>query len=322
MKRQQASDITDWRAQSHERFGFLLFLAAALHGVLILALSFQLPDPPPRQPTLDITLAQYQQESVPNQVDFIAQQNQQGSGTSEDKRPPTATEEAPFSAPEPRPQTAQAAPTPPQPEPVKPLEPEPAQQTPTPIAPQPEVSAPSRQQPVVSTPVKNRTQVSSRARQTPPATPQPVTGSSTSLLARSLETASLQAQLDMERQQFANRPRVRRFTAASTLSHEDAAYLDNWRRRIETIGNLNYPEQARRENIYGVLRLLVVILPDGSVQQVRILESSGHAILDDAAVRIVQLAAPFQPFPVEMRKRTDRLEIIRTWKFEKQAQVY
>lgn len=256
---------------------------------------------------------------MPDQVDFIAQHNQQGSGTSEDKRTPTATEEAPFSAPDPKPQTAQAAPAPPQPQPEPVTATPPA---PAPIAPQPEVAVQSGQQPVVSTPTKSKTQVSSRARQTPAAKPQPVTGSSTSLLARSLETASLQAQLDMERQQFANRPRVRRLTAAATLSHEDAVYLDNWRRRIETIGNLNYPEQARREKIYGVLRLLVEILPDGSVHQVRILESSGHAILDDAAVRIVQLAAPFQPFPVEMRKHTDRLEIIRTWKFEKQAQVY
>lgn len=319
MKQRQYSDITDWRAQSPERFGFLLFIAAALHGVLALALSFELPEPPPRQPTLDITLAQYQQAQAPEQVDFIAQHNQQGSGTAEERRSPKATEEAPFSAPEPKPQTAQAAPTLPSPQ-VEPVAAAPP--TPAPIAPEPEPAAQQGQQSVVSTVNLSQPKVSPQREQTPAAKPPPLTGSSTSLLARSLEVASLQAQLDLEREQFAKRPRVRRLTAASTLSHDDAVYLDNWRRRIEAIGNLNYPEKARRDKIYGVLRLLVEILPDGSVEQVRILESSGHAILDDAAVRIVQLAAPFQPFPIEMRKRTDRLEIIRTWKFEKQTHVY
>jgi protein TonB len=321
MKRQQAADIADWRALSPERFGFLLFLAAALHGVLALALSFELPEPPPRQPTLDITLAQYQQEQAPEQVDFIAQHNQQGSGNSDEKRAPKTTEEAPFSEQKPKPQAAQSTPTPPSAQP----EPEPVPATaPAPAAPAPEAAPASQsgQQQVITTTARSNTTASPDTEQQAAARPQPHSGQSSSLLARSLEIASLQAQLDREREQFAKRPRVRRLTAASTMSHEDAVYLDNWRRRIESVGNLNYPERARRERIYGVLRLLVEILPDGSVQQVRILESSGHAILDDAAVRIVQLAAPFQPFPVEMRKRTDRLEIIRTWKFEKQARVY
>lgn len=319
MKERAANDIIDWRAFSSERFGLLLFLAAAVHGILLLALSFDLPDPPPRQPTLDITLAQFKQDRAPEQADFLAQHNQQGSGDSEERRQPSTPEEAPFSAPEPKPQSAQAVATPaaPQPQPEVPLPPAPTHQLPNPPAP----AVPAHKE-VLSTTAKS----TPRARPEPPplpaARPQPRQGHSTSLLAQSLEIASLQAQLDLEREQFAKRPRVRRLSAASTLSHEDAAYLDNWRRRIETVGNLNYPEQARRDQIYGVLRLLVEILPDGSVNQIRILESSGHAILDDAAVRIVRLAAPFQPFPVEMRKRTDRLEIIRTWKFEKQARVY
>jgi len=74
--------------------------------------------------------------------------------------------------------------------------------------------------------------------------------------------------------------------------------------------------------LQGKLRLLVALRPDGSVENIEILRSSGHRELDEGAIRIVQLAAPFQSFPVEMRKEVDRLEIIRTWKFEKQAQVY
>jgi len=121
---------------------------------------------------------------------------------------------------------------------------------------------------------------------------------------------------------MARRPKVTRVTSASTLAHQDADYLEHWRQRIETLGNLNYPEEARRKEIHGSLRMLVTLRPDGSVQEVDILKSSGHALLDDAAIRIVQLASPFQPFPLEMRERTDLLEIIRTWKFEKETQVY
>ncbi|TVQ73945.1 MAG: energy transducer TonB, partial [Oceanospirillales bacterium] len=98
-------------------------------------------------------------------------------------------------------------------------------------------------------------------------------------------------------------------------------YLDNWRRRIESVGNMNYPEEARRNNINGSLRLLVAIMPDGSVAEIDVLQSSGHAVLDNAAIRIVQMASPFQPFTNEMRRTTDRLEIIRTWKFENRASV-
>lgn len=106
------------------------------------------------------------------------------------------------------------------------------------------------------------------------------------------------------------------------MAHDDAIYLDNWRRRIESVGNMNYPEEARRNNINGSLRLLVAISPDGSVVDIEILQSSGHSVLDNAAIRIVQMAAPFQPFTNEMRRTTDRLEIIRTWKFENRASVY
>lgn len=308
-----------WNALSTERFGFLLFLAAALHGVLLLAISFDFPQRRQPSQTLDITLAQYQQQKAPDQADFIAQSNQQGSGTLEQKRAPATTEQAAFSATDVKTQSAQATPlpTPPSPVPAAPTPP-----TAKPVAPKATPAEQSGSKRSVTTSVAKTNKMPSKTEQKAAAKPQPQSGQSSSLMARSLEIASLQAQLDLEREAYAKRPRVHRLTAASTLSHEDAVYLDNWRRRIESIGNLNYPEQARRDKIYGALRLLVSILPDGSVKSVEVLESSGHAILDDAAVRIVRLAAPFQPFPVEMRKRADVLEVIRTWKFEKQARVY
>ena len=116
-------------------------------------------------------------------------------------------------------------------------------------------------------------------------------------------------------------PRVKRITSLSTAASADAFYLNSWRRKIEKIGNLNYPVEARKRKLYGSLRLLVAIEADGSLRRVKILESSGHKMLDDAAVRIVRLSAPFAPFPDELRATTDLLEIIRTWQFRKNSSL-
>ena len=98
-----------------------------------------------------------------------------------------------------------------------------------------------------------------------------------------------------------------------------AYYLRAWRRDVERVGKLNYPAQARRRDITGSLRLLVVISADGTLVNVRILESSGHAVLDAAALRIVRLAAPFAPFPASIRALADTLEIERVWRFQGEA---
>ncbi len=111
--------------------------------------------------------------------------------------------------------------------------------------------------------------------------------------------------------------RVRRVTGVSPASPELSYYFEAWRRKVERVGNLNYPDAARARSLYGSLRLLVAIVPDGTLRDVRVLESSGHRVLDDAALRIVRLAAPFAPFPPEMRRNTDVLEIVRTWQFRK-----
>jgi protein TonB len=131
----------------------------------------------------------------------------------------------------------------------------------------------------------------------------------------SSEIASLEAQLAEERQAYARRPRILRLNAASTMQDKGAYYKDAWRKKVERIGNLNYPTEARRNRIYGSLRLLVAINRDGTLRDVRVLESSGTKILDDAAIRIVRLAAPIMPFTGDLMD-VDVLEIIRTWRFE------
>ena len=109
--------------------------------------------------------------------------------------------------------------------------------------------------------------------------------------------------------------RVRRLGNVAPPSPHFAYYLNSWRRKVERIGQLNYPQQARAEGIVGNLRLLVAIAPDGALDEVRVLETSGHKLLDDAALRIVRLAAPYAPFPPAMKATTDILEIERTWRF-------
>lgn len=120
---------------------------------------------------------------------------------------------------------------------------------------------------------------------------------------------------------LASSPRVRRIVEGRTQTAEDTWYLESWRRKVERIGRLNYPEQARAKRLYGSLRLLVAIEPDGTLRDVQIIESSGHRVLDEAAVRIVRLAAPYAPFPPAMRDETDVLEIVRTWQFRKRGYV-
>ena len=112
-------------------------------------------------------------------------------------------------------------------------------------------------------------------------------------------------------------PRVRRVTSALPTTTEAAYYFESWRREVQRVGQLNYPEAARTARLYGSLRLLVAIAADGSLVDARVLDSSGHRVLDEAAVRIVRLAAPFAPFPTGMRRNTDVLEIVRTWQFRK-----
>lgn len=311
-----------WHKTAADRFGLNLFLAIALHGFLILAISFKLPETPPPQHTLDITLVQQASETPPKEADFFAQTDQLGSGESDEKLLPSVTEESILEDEVVAEQAPMPQPLPlPEPQPVI-AEPTPATQAPT----EPETVSPE-QPGAEETPVVTQAPAPEQApvqqERQPASQPQPTPGQSGSLMARSMEIASIQAQLSAQQQTQARKPRVRRLTSApSTMAHDDAIYLDNWRRRIETVGNMNYPEEARRNDINGSLRLLVAILPDGSVTDIEVLQSSGHAVLDNAAIRIVQMASPFQPFTNEMRRDTDRLEIIRTWKFEKRASVY
>lgn len=273
-----------------DRLGFTVFVAVTLHIAIILGVGFALEPPAELSKTLEVTLSTFKSDEKPKQADFIAQDNQQGSGTLEHKAAPKTTEQAIFQTQEARKVTPPKAASSQTPSPQTP------KATLTTQSAQLQKSPPPRQQP------------------TPAPNPNPAPVFDSSML--SSEIASLEAELAREVQAYAKRPRIHRLNAASTQREKGAWYKDEWRKKVERIGNLNYPDDARRQRIYGSLRLLVSINRDGSLYEVQLLESSGEAVLDQAAMRIVRLAAPYAPFTGDLAD-IDRLEIIRTWRFER-----
>jgi protein TonB len=144
----------------------------------------------------------------------------------------------------------------------------------------------------------------------------------TDLVQRGLEIARLEAQTSRDYDAYQKRPK-RRFIGARTQEYRFARYVEDWRIKVERIGNLNYPEAARREKLYGNLQLTVGITSDGSVESLEINRSSGQKILDEAAIRIVKLAGQngFAPFPPDISRDTDILHITRTWAFTRSDEL-
>lgn len=146
---------------------------------------------------------------------------------------------------------------------------------------------------------------------TPTDSPRQVSGYD--LLDSSAAVARIEAQIDKDLVDYASRPR-KKFIGARTQEYRFAQYVEDWRQKIERVGTLNYPDAARGK-FYGSLLLSVTIRADGTVQSIDVHRSSGVKVLDDAARRIVQLAAPYAAFPPDIRKDTDVIEITRTWTF-------
>jgi len=155
--------------------------------------------------------------------------------------------------------------------------------------------------------------------QTPSEEPSPQV-SGRDLADRSLAMLNLQAQIARQTQAYQERPR-KRFIGANAREYRFAQYEEDWRAKIERVGTVNYPAEARGK-LYGTLRLTVTIRPDGSVESIDLDRSSGLKILDQAAFRIVQMAGPFAAFPESIRKDTDLLVITRTWFFAQGDKVW
>ena len=270
----------------HDRLRNAIILALAAHAALILAVSFDSGDNNYKAPQIEVTLATRPSEAAPDDATLMAQANQTGSGEEAQINAVTSSNNQLPTMNQPQQQTLP-----------------------------PRVDTSTANQRLLSSTAASQRAVARRLRDTDAQQAQ-IQGISPEVDRLSAELASLEAELDEQTRTYADRPRVRRLTAASAKQAVDAAYLLDWRRRLEAVGNKYYPEASVRYGIYGELRLLVIILRDGSLEDIRVLSSSGYAVLDEAAIKIVRMAAPFAPFPPELRATTDKLEIIRTWQFE------
>lgn len=273
---------------SGDRLSFTIFLAAALHGLLIFGIAFKLSAPNESAPSVTVTLATHASSEEPDNADFIAQANQIGSGSLEEAKQITTGQLSPFSN-----DTI----------------------TETQLLDESRKAVQDTPQRDLLSSTKSSTKINSKP--TDADTVENKEGKdSRDVQALSKEIASLNAKLDRQRQEYAKRPRERVLTSVSTKASRDAAYLNNWTQKVESIGNQNFPREAISQRITGDLRLQTIIKWDGSLIKAEVIKSSGHRILDDAALQIIHRAVPFLPFPPEIRKDTDQLVIIRTWHFE------
>ena len=271
----------------YKRMRNAVLAAMALHLLLVFAVSFSSQSTPRSNPQIEVTLATRPSQSAPEEARHIAQQNQQGAGDE-------AQVEAVSSRNNQFPQQAE----------------QPQQSAPRQIDTESSASGDLLSTAAAAPRMVNEQREQDEKRQNL------TDGINPEVNRLNQQLASLQAELDEQTQAYANRPRVRRLTSVSAKQAADAAYLADWRQRLEAVGNKYYPEASIRYGLYGDLRLLVVIRKDGSLEDIRVLKSSGYAVLDEAALKIVRMAAPYSPFPPELAATTDKLEIIRTWQFQ------
>jgi protein TonB len=274
------------RTTGADLFGATLLFSLLLHGVVILGITFDAEKPKPSVPTLDVTLVDVANQEPPDKADFLAQASNSGGGDKDKAARPSE----PVSGPLPTPNRGATD------------NPKEAQ------APAPRERTPDR---LLTSSGETAFAVDSARQQTEHAErPVPVSDEE---VQRRLEMARLSAEVREQSQAYAKRPK-KKFISSNTREYVYAAYMKGWVGRVERVGNLNYPDEARRQGLYGELVLTVGLNRDGSIKSMDVIKSSGHKLLDDAAQRIVRLAAPFPSLPDD-KTRVDELYITRTWQF-------
>jgi len=267
----------------HRRLRNAVLLAIALHIALLASISFESNSSAYETPQIKVTLATRPSDQAPDESRHIAQANQDGSGEEADFAELSSPNNELSSEGDPGQQAL--------------LQPQ---------------EAPNTERDALTTAAAAQRSVTSKQLEEEQL---PLMGINPEVDKLTRELANLEADLDKESRNYADMPRVRRLTSVSARQSVDAAYLLDWQRRAEAVGNKYYPEASVRYGLYGSLRLLAIIRSDGSLEDIRVLSSSGYAVLDEAAVKTVRMAAPYAPFPAELRATTDKLEIIRTWTY-------
>ncbi len=275
------------KIEASDRLGFTLFLALALHVIVILGVGFTKSDANQSEslPSLDIILANTKSPEKPDKADFLAQTNQKGGGNQEEKARPSA----PISA-----------------------------QTPINnqgLSKQTQKNKRSNIIKLEKIYYVNRREADRKIEQAKITDrKKPQNKSRQNIELQRLQIANLRAEIRQLVKNYARRPREITLTA-NTREAVEAGYLAQWVNKIEHIGNLNYPAEAELKKIDGNLRLNVRINSAGKVIDIRVTRPSGKQILDQAARRIVRLAEPFAPFPERMKEKADQVVIVRTWEF-------
>ncbi len=261
--------------------------ALAVLAIAILGVSFGRDDAAPVTPTLDVILTETTSDQRPERADFLAQARHQGGGEHDEARRPRES----VSAPVPRPEEGLA---------------------PVPIRAQSPRAQDARPEAMVTTrsAAPERAPEEASRPDTPP-TPLPL---GEQLVEQQIEMARLAAEIERREARYAKRPK-RKFVSASTEEYAYAQYLKQWVERVERVGNANYPERARAARLEGRLVMTVAVRRDGSVESILLNTPSRHETLNQAARRIVGLAAPFPTIP-QQDERVDVLHITRTWVFK------
>jgi protein TonB len=268
-----------------QRLGATMVLSLLLHALVILGVGFALESAAPVMPTLDVILTQARNALTPAQADFLAEASNRGGGNDDKALRPRDSQAGLAPKPQagvaPRELRAQAP------------------------APAPPPSARVLSSTAGPTPIPMARASNATAHRTLPR--------GDKLVAEDLAMARLAAEIDASTRLYARRP-LRKFVSASTREYAWAAYLRAWVDRVERVGNLNYPDEARRRRLGGTVVINVGIRRDGTIESTSIVRSSGLPLLDDAALRIARLAEPYPPLP-RTREDPDILNVVRTWQF-------
>ena len=262
--------------------------------LILLSLHFELPKlfkAPAISPPLEVSLVNAKTASKPAQSDFLAQANLDGGGNTDAKRR--------LSSPLPR-----AAMD--------------AQQTQLAAA-REQVEALERQTRELLQQLKSKSQTNTD-REAKESNKVDAANAYRELSAKALELQRLEAQIAREFDSYQQRPKKKHIGARAT-EYRFARYVEDWRQKVDRVGNANYPEVARSQKLYGSLVLTVGIKADGRIETIEIDRGSGKKVLDAAALKIVELAAPYAPFPPDIRSDTDILYITRTWSFTRAGEL-
>ena len=262
-----------------------ILFSLLLHGVLLLGITFHFAKLQPSLPTLDVTLVNVANQEAPDKADFLAQANNSGGGQTDHAARPSQM----FSGAVPKPDPGTAA------------------QAVENSTPMPQEATATR---MITT--SGRSDFSVTSDTAKPKLDPPDDAPTAEDLKRQQDIAQLAAELRQQTEALAKRPK-KKFISANTKEYVYASYMRGWSDRVQRIGNLNYPDAARRRKLYGDLLLTVGLNRDGSIKNITVIKSSGQPLLDAAAERIVRLSAPFPPLPKDAS--VDELYITRTWQF-------